>query len=75
MNSLMLSGCTSLYHGISKPTDNGYDNAPYFLKPSLSPSYAKEEIFSIKLSASPMASGKRKKGYDTDTYDVNLTNS
>ena len=65
-NYLMLSGRTSLDNGISKPTSNGENNTFYLLQPSLSPSYAKEEKTSIKLSASLMSSGERNKRYDTD---------
>ena len=53
MNDLMLSDCTSLDHVISKPTDNVETNTPYFLQPYISPSYAKEEIPSRNIPASP----------------------
>ena len=62
MNALMISDRKSLDYGIYKPTANGDTNAPYLLRPSLSPSYAKEEIPSSKILASPMSSGKWKKG-------------
>ena len=66
MNALMLSGCTSLDRVISKTTSNGETNTTYLLQPYLSPSYAKEEIPSRKLLASPMSSGERTKTNDTD---------
>ena len=66
MNALMLSVCTSLGDGISKPTFNGETNKTYLLQSYLEPSYSKEEISPGKFSASPMSSGERKKGDDTN---------
>ena len=65
-NALMLSDCKSLYHVIYKPISNGETNTPYLLQPSLSPSYTKEEIPSSNFLASPMSSGEKKKGDDTN---------
>ena len=44
MNALMISGCTSLGHGLFKPAVNGETNTPYLLQSSLALSYDKENI-------------------------------